>query len=134
MGWLHYRVHPGGEWIRDHSSGHATRVSGNIGYQFSPDVETRFYLNANDVRQRIPGGLPGPPRSPSRGRAATGNVINDWQRNLDTVRVANKTTIRLDNTVVDFGVFAVDRHLMHPIFQWLDYRYKDYGGFGKSHR
>jgi iron complex outermembrane receptor protein len=20
---------------------------------------------------------------------------------------------------------------MHPIFQWLDYRYKDYGGFAK---
>ena len=26
-----------------------------VGYRFSPDVETRFYLNANDVRQRIPG-------------------------------------------------------------------------------
>ena len=33
---------------------------------------------------------------------------------------------------VEFGVFGVDRHLMHPIFQWLDYRYEDYGGFGRS--
>ena len=41
--------------FRDHSYGQATRVSGNVGYQFSPDVETRFYLNANEVRQRIPG-------------------------------------------------------------------------------
>ena len=32
---------------------------------------------------------------------------------------------------MEFGAFAVDRHLMHPIFQWLDYQYKDYGGFGK---
>ena len=43
------------EGFRDHSFGQATRVSGNVGYQFSPDFETRFYLNANEVRQRIPG-------------------------------------------------------------------------------
>ena len=47
------------------------------------------------------------------------------------MRIANKSTIRLDNTKVDFGAFGVDRHLMHPIFQWLDYRYRDYGGFAK---
>ncbi len=27
-----------------------------------------------------------------------------------------------------------DRHLMHPIFQWLDYQYEDYGGFGRLDR
>ena len=37
--------------------------------------------------------------------------------------------MRLDDTTIDFGVFGVDRHLMHPIFQWLDYRYNDYGGY-----
>ena len=42
-----------------------------------------------------------------------------------------RRTIRFENTIVDFGAFGVDRHLMHPIFQWLDYRYKDYGGFAK---
>ena len=29
------------------------------------------------------------------------------------------------------GGFIVDRHLMHPIFQWLDYQYEDYGGFAR---
>ncbi len=117
--------------FRDHSNGHATRVSGNVGYQFSPDVETRFYLNANEVRQRIPGTVTKTSALTSPETAAAVNVLNDWQRNLDTVRIANKTTIRFDNTIVDLGAFAVDRHLMHPIFQWLDYRYKDYGGFAK---
>jgi iron complex outermembrane receptor protein len=63
--------------------------------------------------------------------AAAGNVTNDQQRNIDSGRIANKTTIKFDATTVEFGAFAVDRHLMHPIFQWLDYQYKDYGGFGK---
>ena len=31
------------------------RGSGNIGYQITPDIETRFYFNGNNVRQRIPG-------------------------------------------------------------------------------
>lgn len=119
------------EGFRDHSNGHATRVSGNVGYRFSPDVETRFYLNANEVRQRIPGSVTRTVALTAPETAAPANVLNDWQRNLDTVRIANKTTIRLDNSILDFGAFAVDRHLMHPIFQWLDYRYKDYGGFAK---
>ncbi len=64
--------------------------------------------------------------------AAPVNVANDWQRNIDTVRIANKTTMRFDTTTVEFGAFGVDRHLMHPIFQWLDYRYRDYGGFVRA--
>jgi iron complex outermembrane receptor protein len=119
------------EGFRDHSFGQSTRVSGNVGYQLSPDFETRFYLNANEVRQRIPGGVTKASALTSPETAAAINVLNDWQRNIDTVRIANKSTIRLDNTIIDFGAFGVDRHLMHPIFQWLDYRYKDYGGFAK---
>jgi iron complex outermembrane receptor protein len=117
--------------FRDHSFGSATRVSGNVGYQFSPDAETRFYFNANEVRQRIPGSVTRQSALTNPEAAAPGNVAGDWQRNIDTVRIANKTTIRLDDTKVEFGAFGVDRHLMHPIFQWLDYRYRDYGGFAK---
>jgi len=119
------------EGFRDHSYGHSTRASGNVGYQFSPDFETRFYINANDIRQRIPGSVTRSSALTSPQTAAAGNVTNDQQRNIDSGRIANKTTIRFDATTVEFGAFAVDRHLMHPIFQWLDYQYKDYGGFGK---
>jgi iron complex outermembrane receptor protein len=120
------------EGFRDHSYGHSNRASGNIGYQFSPDLETRFYINANDVRQRIPGAATRASALTSPETAAPGNLTGDQQRNIDTVRIGNKTTIRFDATTVEFGAFAVDRHLMHPIFQWLDYQYKDYGGFAKA--
>lgn len=117
--------------FRDHSFGNSTRVSGNVGYQISPDVETRFYLNANEVRQRIPGSVTKDSALTSPTTAAAANVASDQQRNIDTVRLANKTTIRFDDTKVELGAFGVDRHLMHPIFQWLDYQYKDYGGFAR---
>ncbi len=118
--------------FRDHSYGHDTRANGNIGYQFSPDFETRFYIDANDVRQRIPGSVTRTSALTNPEAAAPVNVSNDWQRNIDTVRIANKTTMRFDATTVEFGAFGVDRHLMHPIFQWLDYRYRDYGGFVRA--
>ncbi|MFL6809412.1 MAG: TonB-dependent receptor domain-containing protein, partial [Bradyrhizobium canariense] len=117
--------------FRDHSFGSSNRLSGNVGYQFSPDVETRFYLNANEVRQRIPGTVTKTSALTDPEAAAPANVAMDQQRNIDTVRLANKTTVRFDDTKVEFGAYGVDRHLMHPIFQWLDYRYKDYGGFAK---
>jgi iron complex outermembrane receptor protein len=117
---------------REHSWGHSERASANFGYQISPILETRFYLNANNVRQRIPGEVTKESALSSPRTAFTDNVVNDWQRNIDTVRLANKTTLKLDNTTIDFGLLGVDRHLMHPIFQWLDYRYKDYGAFARA--
>ena len=41
--------------FRDHSDGESVRGAMNLGYRLSPDMETRFYINANYVRQRIPG-------------------------------------------------------------------------------
>lgn len=115
--------------FRDHSWGHSTRGAANFGYQFSPNVETRFYLNANDIVQRIPGAVTRTTALTSPRTAAPGNVTNDWQRNVQSVRIANKTTFRFDDTKIEVGLFGVNRHLEHPIFQWLDYRYQDFGGF-----
>lgn len=119
------------EGFRDHSDGQSLRGSANIGYRISDNLETRFYFNANTVRQRIPGAVTKTAALTTPELAAAGNLTNDQQRNIDTVRVANKTTLRLDNTTIEAGIFAVNRHLMHPIFQWLDYQYDDYGLFGR---
>ncbi len=116
---------------RDHSWGDAERGHANFGYRFGPDAETRTYVNANRVRQRIPGSVTRAAALNSPRTAAANNVLFDQQRNIDTLRIANKTALRSGPAQVEFGIFGVDRHLMHPIFQWLDYRYADYGGFGR---
>jgi iron complex outermembrane receptor protein len=118
--------------FRDHSWGESTRVSGNLGYRLSPNVETRFYFNASDIMQRIPGTVTKDIALNSPKTAAVNNVLLDQQRNVESWRLANKTAIRLSaNTRVEVGAFLTDRHLMHPIFQWLDYQYEDYGGFAR---
>lgn len=118
--------------FRDHSWGDSVRGSMNVGYRLSEDAETRFYINANYVRQRIPGSVTRQSALTSPEAAAASNITQDQQRNIDTVRIANKTTLRIaPGTLVEFGAFGVDRHLMHPIYQWLDYQYRDYGGFAR---
>jgi iron complex outermembrane receptor protein len=118
--------------FRDHSDGESVRGAMNVGYRLSEDVETRFYLNANWVRQRIPGAVTKETALSDPEAAWAINETNDWQRNIDTVRFANKTAIRLaPGTLLEVGAFATDRHLMHPIFRWLDYKYNDYGGFAR---
>ena len=118
--------------FRDHSWGHSTRGAANFGYQFSQNAETRFYLNANDIVQRIPGSVTRASALNTPRTAAAGNILNDQQRNIQSYRLANKTTLRFDDTTVELGAFGVNRHLMHPIFQWLDYRYEDYGAFARA--
>ena len=65
-------------------------------------------------------------------RANPGNVLRDFERNLDTIRVANRTTWRpQEGTLVDFGGFYMDRHLDHPISIYIDQDVENYGGFGR---
>lgn len=116
--------------FRDHSWGESVRGSMNVGYRLSENAETRFYINANSVDQRIPGSVIREAALTDPKTAAPNNVLHDWQRNIDTLRLANKTTVRLSQgTLLEFGAFNVDRQLDHPIFQWLDHRFDDYGGF-----
>jgi iron complex outermembrane receptor protein len=118
--------------FRDHSWGESTRASANLGVQLSPDVETRLYFNTNDIMQRIPGTVTKDVALSSPTAAAAANVLQDQQRNIESTRIADKTVIRISpNTSLELGGFLVDRHLMHPIFQWLDYQYNDYGGFAR---
>ena len=71
--------------LQDQCFGSATRVSGNVGYQFSPDAETRFYFNANEICQRIPGSVTKQSALTDPQAAAPANVATDQQRNIDTV-------------------------------------------------
>ena len=117
---------------RDHSDGHQERLSANFGYQFSSDAETRFYINANSIRQRLPGEVTKASALHSPRTANAEFERLDQQRNIDSIRLANKTTLRFGSTTLDFGIFGVHRHVMHPIYQWLDYRVNDYGGFVRA--
>lgn len=116
--------------FRDHSGTESTRFSGNAGYRLTPDIETRFYLNANVIEQRIPGAVTRAIALASPKTAAPANLLNDYQRNIDSYRLANKTALRLGpGTTLEAGAFYYDRALYHPIFQVIDNTSDDFGGY-----
>ena len=117
---------------RAHSQGEMARGTANIGYQFSSAVETRFYINANTWNAQLPGQVNKATALNAPKTANPGSIALDQQRNVDSVRVANKTTMRFGPTTVDVGIFGVSRHVDHPIFQYLDYDARDYGGFVRT--
>jgi iron complex outermembrane receptor protein len=129
--------------FRDHSDGESVRGAMNVGYRLTPDIETRFYVNANYVRQRIPGAVTKDEAlsNPSGAFVRTGlggngfgndNVDRDYKRNLDTVRLANRTTVRVaPGTFVEVGGFYLDRHLDHPIFNVIDNQHDEFGGYAR---
>ena len=114
---------------RVHSDGHQEHASANLGYRFSANIETRFYLNLNSIRDRMPGELD---EATALGAPKTANVDFVWkdqQRNIDSGRLANKTTVRFGTSTLEFSVFGVYRHVDHPNYLYLDYSVSDYGGY-----
>jgi iron complex outermembrane receptor protein len=118
--------------FREHNKSDLERANANFGYQFSPNAETRFYVNANTWRARLPGEVTKAQALNSPQTPNPAFVLQDQQRNIDSVRVANKTTLRFDSTIVDLGIYTHQRHVDHPIFRYLDYDVSDYGGFVRA--
>lgn len=118
--------------FRDHGERDGIWGHANLGYRFSDRLETRFYFNASRSDQEMPGQVTRE-TALSNPRAAGGEETrNDWQRNIETVLLANKTTLAIDNdTSLEFGVFAAHRDVKHPIFRWIDYTALEFGGFSR---
>jgi len=114
---------------RDHSRGESTRASANVGWRLRPNLETRLYLFGADLDQRIPGAVTREAALSEPRDAAAGNLNLDYQRNMQSWRVANRTALEFEAATAEFGVFAVEKQLIHPIFQYLDYQYNDRGAF-----
>lgn len=118
--------------FRDHSKGRGVYGNANLGYRFSKDFETRFYINANSSRQEMPGQVTKTTALTDPKAASDYESFFHHQRNIDTMFYANKSTLRLaPGTLLEFGAFGSNRHVMHPIYQWLDYTAQDYGGFAR---
>jgi iron complex outermembrane receptor protein len=106
-----------------------TRLFSNAGYRLSEDLETRFYLTYGDINQEIPGSLSKAQLEDDPAQANLGNVRNNYQRDYEILRVANKTTWRGDGQEISGGVYAVSKQLYHPIFQLIDQDAMDYGAY-----
>lgn len=113
---------------RDHAKRDSLRLHASLGFQLSPAVQTRFYVSLNHINQELPGGLTHPLviEEPK-----TGRFVGDQQRDIDSVRIQNRTTVSLENVALEFGAFANVKSLFHPIFQVVDQDSVDTGLFAR---
>lgn len=113
---------------RDHAKRHSFRFNGNVGLTLSDTASTRFYASVNSLEQELPGALK---REVALTTPKTGNFNGDQQRNIDSLRVQNRTRFDWGQTRLDVGVFANAKQLFHPIFEVIDQKSTDYGAYAR---
>jgi iron complex outermembrane receptor protein len=111
---------------RAHSDREALRVHGNIGLRLTNAIETRFYVSGQTLRQNTPDALG---VSDVLKRPETGDPLNYTGRDIDSMRVSNRTRFDLGGGTLDVGAFMNVKELYHPIFQIVDYNYFDWGAY-----
>lgn len=112
---------------RDHGRRKALRFNGNVGLKLSDTIETRFYVSAQTIRQKLSGALK---ESEVLTNPAKGNFIGDQARDIDSLRFQNRTTVQLGKGQLVFGAFVATKSLHHPIFQVIDQKSTVWGLFG----
>jgi iron complex outermembrane receptor protein len=121
------------EGFRDHSAGRSQRVNGNVGYRWSDNAETRFYVTYNNIWQQIPGAVTRAQALRSPRTAASANLTGDYQRNIESLRLGSRTAVRpMEGVLLEAGISMVRRELDHPIFQYIDQRNDDVGAYARA--
>lgn len=110
---------------RDHASRSAWRFNGNAGVRLSDAIETRFYATVSRIRQDLPGSLTRTQALTTPWIAAAASVNGDQARNIDSIRLQNRTTVTLDGATVTVGGFYNAKQLDHPIFLVIDQKSED---------
>jgi iron complex outermembrane receptor protein len=111
---------------RQHAERDSLRFHGNVGFEISETVSTRFYASVNRIDQELPGALD---LQTTLEAPRTGNFFGDQARDINSVRVQNRTTIDLGDGELNVGAFFNSKSLYHPIFQVIDQESDDYGAF-----
>jgi len=117
-----------GDGDREHAKRHSLRANGNVQLKLSDAVTTRFYGSVNHIVQELPGALI---EAVALTRPKTGSFAGDQHRNIDSIRLQNRTRVDWGQTSLEAGVFLNAKDLFHPIFQVIDQKSTDYGGFAR---
>jgi len=105
------------EGFQEHSRMENQRFFGNFGYRISDDLETRFFLSYVRSRSALPGNLTKSEIENAPRSADPDAIAFDQRRDVDWLRIANKTTWTPDDTHrVEGSIFYSHFELDHPLF------------------
>jgi iron complex outermembrane receptor protein len=105
---------------REHNEQDRTGVYGNVGWAISDSLSTRFFGTWVTNDQELPGRLTAAQVAEDPDQAEAMAIAGDYALDVDTARVANRTTWLLgDDRRFEFGVSYEDQTLFHPIVEVL---------------
>lgn len=102
---------------RQHARRDSIRFNGNVGLRVSDSITTRFYGSMTTLDQELPGAMT---RATALTAPRSGNFVGDQARDINSIRIQNRTRIDLGNSYLDVGAFLNSKELYHPIFQVID--------------
>jgi iron complex outermembrane receptor protein len=114
---------------RDHAKRRSVRFHGNVGLKLSDIVATRFYASFNHIRQELPGALTHAETLTVPQKANAAAVAGDQARDIDSLRLQNRTSFDFGAVKLDVGGFVNTKALHHPIYQLVDQKSIDRGAF-----
>jgi len=117
-----------GEGDREHARRHSLRGHLNVKLKLGDTITTRFYGSANHIVQELPGALS---ESVVLTRPKTGSFAGDQHRNIDSIRLQNRTEIDLGDATLAIGAFLNAKQLFHPIYVVIDQKSTDDGVFAR---
>jgi len=108
--------------FREHSRERLDRFTFNLGFRFSPLLENRLYLTLDRNRRALPGGLTKEAMSDQPRKADDDAVEQDFNKQFNLLRIADKLTFSRDHVRVEAGVFwfhrnSEERGFFSPIFR-----------------
>jgi iron complex outermembrane receptor protein len=116
---------------RQHARRDSIRFNGNVGLRISDIISTRFYGSMTTLDQELPGAMT---RATALTAPRSGNFIGDQARDINSIRVQNRTRFDLGNSYLDVGAFLNSKELYHPIFQVVDQVSMDRGIYARYDR
>ena len=105
------------------------RFHGNAGLALSDRVTTRLYASVNHIRQQLPGALTREQALTTPRMASAASLDGDQARDIDSLRLQNRTTIDWGALTLDVGGYLNAKSLYHPIYQVVDQDSVDRGAF-----
>lgn len=113
---------------RDHAAREALRFNGNLGLRLSNTVETRFFVSAQHIEQELPGALT---YAAVRSTPWKGSFAGNQHRDIDSLRLQNRTSFVIGSGNLDVGLFLNAKQLAHPIYQFVDQQSTDWGSYAR---
>ena len=108
--------------FREHSSENTETLFADVGYKFSDQIENRFYLTLDRVDRDLPGGLTKSEMEHAPEQADPLAIVQDWNKQWEHIRLADKLSIRTEEIQFDAGVFwfyldQTERNFFSPDFR-----------------